>query len=358
MAGCLDPAPWLDEGINVFGTKKKDHAVAADKIVLESVPNPQLEGRGIVDELPPNDPAAKDGQVIHADGYRILLTAHTTVAYKQPLRGAADIAPNVWINYKGSLRSDGVLVAEDAAFSPNVIGKGEKKLDAKADKNAPPSATQRTDTTKVWLYSDPAMQARVDKIGESLVPQFERSIPSGDPTKIDFRFEVVDLKKWNSSGAQPNGVIPVPHEFVDRLQNDSQLAALLALDIASTIEHQGWRTKKEASTMGGATAAVVLLDPALVPLVAIYGMDLHEKNKLMLSEDDQNARVGLWLMHKAGYDIYQAPIAWWLLASKTPRPVADIPVPLQAEEIYKELGILWRDVPQTAAPPVTTAGNT
>jgi hypothetical protein len=101
--------------------------------------------------------------------------------------------------------------------------------------------------------------------------------------------------------------------------------------------------------MGAATGAVMLADPALVPIVAIWGADRHEKNKLIAAEDDQNARVALWLMHRAGYDIYQAPLAFWLIASKKPEPIANIPIPLQTEDFYKELGLLWRNSPQTAA---------
>jgi hypothetical protein len=335
---------YFGEYMQIYGVEtRKQRQIEASQIVAGISPGP-LEGRGIIASVLFGNGT---GQILLADGYRMLLTSHTQ--FKPPLKSPSGIAPNMWISYKGTLRADGVLVLSVAGIAPNVLSKGERRMEKKSGKEVPVSAAAKTHSSKSWLYPDSAMQSRVEKIGNLLIPSFERSLSSGDPSRIHFRFEVVDMKKWNKSTPLPNGVIPVPYQEVQRMQNDSQLAALLAVDISGEIDHHAWNEQKEARTMGAATGAVMLADPALVPIVAIWGADRHEKNKLIAAEDDQNARVALWLMHRAGYDIYQAPLAFWLIASKKPEPIANIPIPLQTEDFYKELGLLWRNSPQTAA---------
>ncbi|MGH9562634.1 MAG: hypothetical protein ACRD3S_14375, partial [Terracidiphilus sp.] len=53
--------------------------------------------------------------------------------------------------------------------------------------------------------------------------------------------------------------------------------------------------------------------------------------------------VALCLMHDAGYDIGEAPKAWWLLNSKNPRPISRISLPHRAAYLYRILGETWYD---------------
>ena len=57
---------------------------------------------------------------------------------------------------------------------------------------------------------------------------------------------------------------------------------------------------------------------------------------------EQSARVSLGLLHDAKYDIYEAPIAWWILASRKPKDLADIAMPERARYLYQMLGTTWR----------------
>jgi hypothetical protein len=82
------------------------------------------------------------------------------------------------------------------------------------------------------------MQPRVDRIGNSLIPDFQRSLPDTDPRKIHFRFQLVDGKKWKDALSLASGVILVPRQIVERLPEDPQLAAVLADNIAEVIEKQ------------------------------------------------------------------------------------------------------------------------
>jgi hypothetical protein len=57
---------------------------------------------------------------------------------------------------------------------------------------------------------------------------------------------------------------------------------------------------------------------------------------------EQDERVGLWLMHDAGYDVKEAPRAWWLLADRKSKGLGKTPLPERAEYLYEILGESWR----------------
>jgi len=67
---------------------------------------------------------------------------------------------------------------------------------------------------------------------------------------------------------------------------------------------------------------------------------------------EQSGRVSLDLLHDAGYDIRQAPIAHWLLAAKKTTPIEQIPMPPRAATLYMTLGTTWRP-PQAEPAPVS-----
>jgi hypothetical protein len=60
---------------------------------------------------------------------------------------------------------------------------------------------------------------------------------------------------------------------------------------------------------------------------------------------EQSGRVSLGLLHDAGYDLQQAPIAWWLLASKPSKNLVDTKIPPRAINLYQTLGIVWKNYP-------------
>jgi hypothetical protein len=47
-------------------------------------------------------------------------------------------------------------------------------------------------------------------------------------------------------------------------------------------------------------------------------------------------------MHDAGYDIYEAPRAWWLLFDFKSKGIDKTPLPFISEYLYKFLGETWR----------------
>lgn len=59
--------------------------------------------------------------------------------------------------------------------------------------------------------------------------------------------------------------------------------------------------------------------------------------------EDQSGRVSLGFLHDAGYDINQAPITWWLLATDTAQKLASTPLPPRAANLYKSIGSTWHN---------------
>ena len=72
----------------------------------------------------------------------------------------------------------------------------------------------------------------------------------------------------------------------------------------------------------------------------VTGIAAHE---IVTKTEEQSGRVSLGLLHDAGFDIDQAPVAWWLLASNKPEPTSRISMPHRAAYIYRALGENWHN---------------
>jgi hypothetical protein len=167
-------------------------------------------------------------------------------------------------------------------------------------------------------------------------------LPASDPTKIVFRFYLVDTP-WRYVFNFSNGIVLVPIHVVDRMQNDAQIASLLASAVATLLEKQDYRNQPAEDTLTAVHYAAMgggFMVPGLLPAadlgIFIADYTIGERNL------EQSARVSLGLLHDAQYDLAEAPIAWWLLASEKPRSVAEITIPNRAKYMYEELGVLWR----------------
>ncbi len=357
---CPAGTPFLGEHIAIYGTEDADgHSVYAIRIELRPPQRGYVFGSGVIDAAPPQSaPAGQPGELrLRADGYRIRVTGKTKVEWSAPLQSVTDVKAGDWIKYKAKRYAMGELIADSVRIGPNEIGDEEQKLRAKDEydpSSVPADAKQNLlkdafamgyDPKEFPPYDDAAMQARVEKIGNSLVPSYQRALPDSDPAKIQFRFYLVDNKHFCGTMpcdlfALPSGVILVPHQVVERMQNDSELAAVLADGIARAIEKQQFRmqTKRYAAIAAGVAGAFV---PLVGPSILTEGMSLQAH--LLLREQHQSGRVGLDLLHDAGYDIDQAPVAWWLLASMKPKPIAEIDIPDRSVYLYRILGESWHN---------------
>jgi hypothetical protein len=372
--GCPQDRPYLGEPTKIFGSlKKKEHAVVADRIEAQPVIRGEITGSAVIDALPSqNSAGAKPGSLlVRADGYRIVIDGNTATTWYPPLNSLDGVEAGNWIEYKGRQRADGVVEAESARFSPNTVSKDEEKLRTKYEFDpAAVPASARQNTASVMLigiqgkrlppYKDDAMQARIEKIGNSLIPAYQRALPDTDPARINFRFQVVDAKWFRDALTLPSGIILVPRQVVERMQNDSQLAAVLADNIACALEKQEYLylPKSEALTaavLGTEVAGIFVPGLEAVGAVAsVAGTTTGAgtgRDFFQTRAQEQSGRVSLGLLRDAGYDIDQAPVAWWLLSTNKPEPISRILLPQRAAYDYRAIGENWQNPNADASKP-------
>jgi hypothetical protein len=354
--GCPPDVPYLGEPMKIYGSvKKKRHAVQAERIEAQPVVRGEITGSAVIEALPPLGSASTlpGSLLVRADGYRILITSKTVTTWNPPLHSMDGIVPGDWMEYKGRQRPDGVIEAESVKVSSGVVGEDEQELRKKHDfdpSTTPPDARQNkikvvlgyTDPRRIPLFKNPAMQARVSEIGNRLVPAYQRALPDADPAKIHFRFELVNEKNWHDALTLPSGIIFVPRQVVERMQNDSQLATVLADNMACALEKQQYRfgdlqNELSATSLGAEAIGWIVPGADLIGEAAAIG-----SQEIRTKELQQSGRVSLGLLHDAGYDINQAPIAWWLLAANKPEPISKILVPYRAAYVYRAIGENWQ----------------
>jgi len=348
--GCPEHAPYVGEVIEVHGDfHSQDRSLAAKWIEITYRAGEKISGSAVIDAMPSYDaalPPAAD-LLVRADGYRILITSETNVVWVAPMHALADVQSGDWINYRGVMHNDGTIVAEDARFARLTVTTKEGKFRTKSDydpSQVPDSAHQNgfhqvfigIDYKHIPPYNDPKLQTQITAIGESLIPGFQRNLPHDDPAKISFRFQLTDDPKWRDVAPLPSGIILIPYEAVQRMQNDAQLAELLADGIACAIERSQYRMHGRLQKT--AIGAFLVVNPLIATGVA-EGARSAANSK----EQEQSGRVSLGLLHDAGYDIDQAPVAWWLLAPKEPKPTNEVPLPDRAANLYRVLGEVWNN---------------
>ena len=202
------------------------------------------------------------------------------------------------------------------------------------------------------------MQAQIERIGKSVIPAFQRDLPQSDPTKIHFRFQLIDKARWHDALALPSGVILVPYQVVARLANDSQIAAVLADSVAITIEKQTLRSipvsnKMAVANVAGTAGGLFVPGLGLATNMATGSVDA----KLLTEERQQSGRVSLCLLHDAGYDLREAPLAWGLLASGKPTTTPNLPLSRRAANLYLALGTTWRETLSSPGAPADAPGS-
>ncbi len=291
---------------------------------------------------------------MRADGRLLTITSKTALTFAPPLVAGTPLQTNQWIHYHAKQQPDGAVLVSEAEIRKNVISEQEDKLRQKQEydpaavvPDSHQSAASRmfrgVDLKQIPPWPDDAMQARVNRIGVMLIPRYQQDLPDADPTKIHFRFVVVDRDRVHDTLALPNGIIVVPYETLERLENDAQVATILAEKIATAVEKQELRNlpaSHKLTAAGYAGVAGGLLVPGLGAATGIstYSVAKH----LQTLQEQQADRVALTYLHDAGFDLTEAPRTWWLLASKPSKPLAQVSLPPRADYLFLELGTAWR----------------
>ena len=247
--------------------------------------------------------------------------------------------------YKASHGSDGSLMAESIQVSENQREAYEDNfLKLFAATIAPPDYSTRVpgtirfrDGASVSIVPGQAVQDFVSRLGMELVPEYQRLLPNGDPSKVPFRFLVVrpassakepdfmtingtlphqdpywgydyphSTERMKQLVALPTGLVLIPEVALANLDSKAQLAALLSYGITAVLQKDvddAWRTARSKSQQDKA--------------------NLFQE---LLSLNQQVLRVGIRQMYLAGYDIREAPWAWDVaLGQSVKNPIAGGP---------------------------------
>jgi hypothetical protein len=347
------PELHIGQLVDVYGKEQnKTHAIkAAEMRIYLSSPH-DVSGVALIEETQPagNGNSGTD-KLIRADGYRIRITSKTEVKFVKPLGPGTEIGTNVWVEYKGSWNTDDVVVANQVWFYKNEISDGLKKQREhwEYDPIAVPGDSRQSgldrgfrgnDVSRLPPHEDAAMELRVSAIGEKLVPTYQKGLAADDPTKINFRFYLVDAPKARDAFPLPSGIILMPYQVVARLQNDSQIAAILADKIACLIEEQPISLPLSD---GQIAESFGLTGASFIPFVGlgVSGTLLAQgisEHKQLIRNREQRDRVTLSLMQDAGYNLLDAPKAWWLMSLKKHEDMSKSGPPENSVYMYTLLG--------------------
>jgi predicted Zn-dependent protease len=152
-----------------------------------------------------------------------------------------------------------------------------------------------------YLYEDAALQAYVAGIMRKLYPEYADTI----------RVRILDSPSLNAF-ALPNGSIYINTGMLARLDNEAQLATVLAHEGVHFTRKHSWQQQRnvKSSTAFSTGFGVVTGIPLLGDLVAISSMYGFSKDLEREADVD-----GFERLRAAGYDVSQAPVTFeYLLA--------------------------------------------
>ncbi len=284
--------------------------------------------------------------MLRADGYALQLVPSTRLVREAPLAADAAPEPGQWVRYSGKRNADGIVQAGTVTFFAPRVSASEQKLKDKGefDPSAVSEDQRQSTVNKLFLglnykrvpaaHND-ALQSRVAAVGKRLIPALQKELADGDPNKIDFRFQVVE-SLWKDALTLPNGIVLVPEPLAELLSDD-QLAAVLAETIAIALEKQTYRAVPGNQGRSAAALATLLIPGVGLATQVGTGVSAYRDAKHF---EEQCGRIALVLMDDAGFDIQQAPIAWWHLSSSKPEFMRD-KVPSRAAYLFEILSTDW-----------------
>lgn len=164
------------------------------------------------------------------------------------------------------------------------------------------------------LLKNPVVQQYVNQVGLWLALQTERP-------DLPWHFAVMDDSNINAF-ATPGGNIFITRGLLQRMQNEAELAGVLAHEISHVLKkHHLEAVKKSARTSLLTDIATTAVDrqgknPALAKLAGA-GTELYARG---LDKDDEFEadRMGVVIAARAGYDPYGLPTVLQILESVSP----------------------------------------
>jgi hypothetical protein len=204
------------------------------------------------------------------------------------------------------------------------------------------------------------MQARVRRVGMSVVPSFQKQLADDDTAKIHFRFYAVEETEIRSALSCGEGLILVPRQVVERLKNDDQLAAVLADGVALDLQFLSAKLVMEIREFESAKIATEILND-FVPKVYFASLIGGKVvgNRIEVQMQEQRGRIALSLLNSAGYDLRQAPEAWRLLEPKRlPKDSNSLKFPNRSWYQFGILNVQYATSGVASTPTATVQANT
>jgi beta-barrel assembly-enhancing protease len=154
-----------------------------------------------------------------------------------------------------------------------------------------------------FVLKQPELQARVEQMACSL----------SDSHCPDVRVYLMHTPYFNASMA-PNGMMQVWSGLMLRVDNEAQLAAVLGHEVGHYLARHSLarlRSVRNASTAGQMMSFLGAAGPIGV-IGGLAGQVGLAASVMSYSRDHEREadRIGLLLMHKAGYDAAEAPKVW------------------------------------------------
>jgi hypothetical protein len=350
--------------VEVIGTRGTQ-GVNATAVHLRATPEKAIKGFGLIVRVV----TAASEPVFEADGYHLRIPAGATIKFAGDLKSLEDIGPNVWVKYTGLRDANGDLVASQAEFAPARLSRTKALIEAGAygtNPNAPKfaklavqqsgaiaedkliDANGRMVSTRAkirfsdsggwcgWhrVPADQVLQARVLRVGMSVVPAYQKDLQPNNPWKIPFRFYAVDDKDNRFALACNDGLILVPRQVAERLKSNDQLASVIAVAVAYNLMRQSARLDSRDYLLLGVEVASV------VPYVSVGSLGMYAgadaaafglSHEMIVQLQEECERMAIAITAEAGYNPWQAPEAVRLLAPKElPADTRQLKYPNQA----------------------------
>jgi hypothetical protein len=279
-----------------------------------------------------------------ADGERIRVSPNTKMSLKlnsepddsngakaeavvRPLASIEEITPGMLMTYEG-LRDpeSGVILADRVEFARNEFEKGEQDLwnrsmvrlkspDLVAEK---PGELTVPGIGRLKIVLNDAVQEYLTQVGESVVPKYALSIPRSNPSRLRFQFYLVADSQPNAF-ALPTGVFVIHSGLFTILENEAQLAAVIAHEMAHVIQEHQWHDIQDRKTLTTPLGSTVTERFGRLTLQSTEQSPTEAaiRSGYTPAQENQADRVGLEYLVSAGYDPREAPKLWTVIANAT-----------------------------------------
>lgn len=269
-----------------------------------------------------------DGETAWIDGRAVRLAPGASLRGQGDLKNQrivsfSDLSLGYRIEVEGVRRPDGIIYARTGKVKRNEFTAGDIKMFnlAKEGRILPAKLEGGVGSVggkDVRFANDFDLQAYVTRVGNRLVPRYQRDLPGDYKGKITYRFAVIEDDSFNAF-ALPDGAIFIHTGLLKKIKNEAQLAAIIGHEIAH-VTHEHARDRFEdpksqwgslALILGGAAAGGEI--GAQAGAIAANALS----NKFGRDAENQADRVGLFYMVQAGYDPREAPKVWREIAGST-----------------------------------------